>query len=253
MISYEYYYLFGVDIPLEKYGLGTIKQPKLYDFIKNGISIEEFYMPFLINDFIVGQVENKDDVLKLKESLGSLRFLLNTYKSRNRDMSDLKTSLRLLYNTNDIFINTYEATINIGKELINNNNFDILCDIVLEMLKINKSIFKFDEKKKTMSEIEMEFERRRLEYEDRIKHKKKEKGLTMLDIANVVAHSHVYKYDDVLNMTIYQIKSSYEAINLKESYETETLYRISPKFEIKKDKSEHWTEKIKLDKSTLSR
>ena len=29
--GYEYYYLFGLDIPLEKYGLGSIKQPKIID------------------------------------------------------------------------------------------------------------------------------------------------------------------------------------------------------------------------------
>ena len=30
--GYEYYYLLGLDIPLEKYGLGNIKQPKIKDF-----------------------------------------------------------------------------------------------------------------------------------------------------------------------------------------------------------------------------
>ena len=48
---------------------------------------------------------------------------------------------------------------------INNSNFDILVDVVLEMMKIDKSKLKFDKpKKKEMSEIEKEFERRRKKY-----------------------------------------------------------------------------------------
>ena len=46
-MDFEYYYLFGVDIPLDNYKLGTIHQPKLKDYIINNINIEMFYVPFL--------------------------------------------------------------------------------------------------------------------------------------------------------------------------------------------------------------
>ena len=46
-MDFEYYYLFGVDIPLDNYKLGTIRQPKLKDYIINNINLEMFYVPFL--------------------------------------------------------------------------------------------------------------------------------------------------------------------------------------------------------------
>ena len=51
-MDFEYYYLFGVDIPLGDYKLGTIRQPKLKDYIINNINLEMFYVPFLYVDII---------------------------------------------------------------------------------------------------------------------------------------------------------------------------------------------------------
>ena len=122
------------------------------------------------------------------------------------------------------------------------------------MMKIDKSKLKFDKpKKKEMSEIEKEFERRRQKYLEVTNKKNKDEPLTLIDIANIVSHSGLFKYDDVLNMTIYQLKNSFDIINKKEAFDINMLHRVSPKFDMSKEKYEHWTEKIKLDKSTLSK
>lgn len=251
--GYEYYYLFGLDIPLDRYKLGTIKQPKIKDYLSKDISIEGFFYPFVMNDILANQSQDKDTILKLKESMGELTFLLmNCIKGNRLDiLQSIKESLQFLYNTSNVVINE-NLTIEIDGIKIDNSNFNILCKIVLEMLKIDKSKMKFEKvKKKEMSEIELEFERRRKAYEERVGKKAKDKGITILDMANTVIHSSNFKYEDILNMTAYQLKNSFEVIRHKDLYDTTILYSASPKFEFK-DKQEHWIEKIKVDKSTLN-
>ena len=184
--------------------------------------------------------------------MGDLTFLLINCLQSNRDdmLFAIKKSLEFLYDK-EVKI-TDNLTIQIGEIEINNFNFKILCDAVLEMLRIDKSKLKFDKPiKKEMSEIEREFERRRREYEKRVGKKKNEKDLTILDMVNVLVHTSNFKYEDVLNLTLYQLKNSFDVITKKDAYDTTVMYMVSPKFEIK-DKQEHWIEKIKIDKSTLS-
>ena len=251
--GYEYYYLFGLDIPLEKYGLGRIRQPKIIDFLSKDIGIENFFYPFVINDVLVSSSEDKDTVLKLKESLGDLTFLMvNCMQSGRTDMLEsIKEALEFLYD--DEFDITDKLTIKVGDIEITNSNFPVLCDVILEMLKIDKSKLKFDKPiKKEMSAIEKEFERRRREYEKRLGKKEKDKNLTILDMANISIHTSNFKYDDILNMTLYQLQNSFDVLTKKDAYNTNTMYMVSPKFEFKDNKHEHWIEKIKIDKSTLS-
>lgn len=254
-MKYEYYYLFGLDIPLDRYGLGVIKQPKLIDYISKEVDIETFYLPFIMSDILISQVDDKESLIKIKDRVGSLGFILvNCYQTKRFDIiNSLIESLKLLYNNENVVIGE-SLNILIDDVEINNHNFDILGNVVLEMMKIDKSKLKFDKpKKKEMSDIEKEFERRRQKYLEMTNKKDKNEPLTLVDIANVVVHSGTFKYEDVLNMTIYQLKNSFDIINKKEAFDINTLCRVSPKFDMSKEKYEHWTEKIKLDKSTLSK
>ena len=92
---------------------------------------------------------------------------------------------------------------------------------------------------------------RRKEYEKRLGKHKNDKGLTILDMINILIHTSNFKYEDILNMTLYQLKNSFDVLTKKDAYDTTVMYMVSPKFEIK-DKQEHWIEKIKINKSTLS-
>ena len=98
-MKYEYYYLFGLDIPLDKYRLGVIKQPKLIDYISKEIDIETFYLPFIMNDIIISQTDDKESLMKIKKTIGSLSFILmNCYQSKRFDViNSLIESLKILY------------------------------------------------------------------------------------------------------------------------------------------------------------
>ena len=250
--GYEYYYFLGLDIPLEEYGLGKIKQPKIIDFLSKDIGMDNFFYPFIINDIVLGEAQDKDHVLILKDYIGDLTFLLMHCKQNGREdvLTSIKKTLELLYNERAII--TEKLVIKVGNIEINNSNFSTLCNVILEMSKIDKSILKFDKPiKKEMSPIEKEFERRRKEYEKRLGKHKNDKGLTILDMINILIHTSNFKYEDILNMTLYQLKNSFDVLTKKDAYDTMIMYMVSPKFEIK-DKQEHWIEKIKINKSTLS-
>ena len=107
---------------------------------------------------------------------------------------------------------------------------------------------------KEMSDIELEFEKRRQKYLEMQKKQKDEKpeGYTILDIANIVIHFSGLSYNEVFSMTIYQLKNSFKILMKKDSYMTNLLHRISQKFDTSKDKFVHWTDEIKLDISSLN-
>ena len=253
--GYEYHYLFGLDIPLEQYGLGRIKQLKIIDYLSKDVNIDGFYMPFVMNDILISQLDNKDVAHQLKEQMGSLTFLMTNCMNANKIeyISMLIECLKVLYRTDKVELGNNISIVIDNKIRVNDSNFDVLCNVVLESLKIDKSKMKFDKQEDKKSDLitdeMLEAKRRFLE---RNKGKKKDEGLSVADISNLIIHSGLFKYEDVLNMTIYQLKNSYEVINRKESFEINMLHRISPKFDMSKEKYEHWSEKIKLDKSTLS-
>lgn len=254
MLPLEYYYLFGENIDLAKYKLGRIKQPKINDFVKNNITIEDFYSPFIMNDLMIKQTKKVQETIELKEKLGTLTFLMfNIYNASEERKEELLNSFRnsfyLLYETKEIIFKDYKIFIGSEEDLVivDNDNFDILCDVVLEMLKINKDNLNVEEKK-PMSALDRVFEERRNKYK---KKAKKEEGFSILDLCNIVVHGYSLEYEKVYNMTIYQLKNSYEVMLKKEAFHNDTLYRISPKFEFKDNKFEHWVEKAKIEKSNL--
>ncbi|MGL5650043.1 MAG: hypothetical protein ACRDDY_19610 [Clostridium sp.] len=252
--GYEYYYLLGLDLNLEDFGLGTIKQPKLIDFLNKDINIEGFYTPFIMNDYILGQSNDKGSFEDIKKQIGSLSFLFMTcYQSNRADViNSILECLSFLYGTEAKLGDA--LNIIVGDVNVTNDNFDTLCSVVLEMMRIDKSKIRFDKKEDNLyqdiSDKMLEAKKKFLERNK--KGKKNDSPLTIADISNIIIHSNIADYDKVMNMTIYQIKNSFETINAKESFDISTLYRVSPKFDMSKEKFEHWTEKIKLDKSVLS-
>ena len=243
--GYEYYYLFGLDIPLEKYGLGNIKQPKMIDFLSKDIGIDSFYYPFLINDITIGQSNDKDLAIKLKDSMGDLTFLLMNCIQNNREdmIYALKKSLEVLYDTENIEI-TQEFTMKVDDIEINNSNFNILCDIVFEMFKVDKSKFKFESpKQEELDPITARFEMLRRKHREKVGNKNE---VRFIDIINIIIHSSKFKYEDLLNFTVYQVKNTFETISSKDTYDTMLQYKLSQKFDVKEDvKSWHLKKIVK--------
>ena len=65
MLPSEYYYMTGLPVKLN-YDLGQIYQPRLFDFMEQDITIEEFAQPFCARVDVVdfGDSEKVNDILK---------------------------------------------------------------------------------------------------------------------------------------------------------------------------------------------
>lgn len=258
-ISFEYYYLSGRNIPLNNYDLGIIKQLTLNEFIDLNTDINEFVQPFLLNKKIL--LNNDENIDKILNNIKDLSFLFLYEQLTNYPIiNNLLKSLTMIYKTDDIYIDKDKLSILINNGIngtrciINDDNFHILSTVVCEMMGIEKSNAPQSKLKKEMTEIENEFERRRQKYlqMQQANKPKKSEGYTILDIANIVIHFSGFTYDEVFNMTIYQLKNSFKVLAKKDSYMVNLLHRISQKFDTSKEKFVHWTDEAKLDISSLS-
>lgn len=253
-IGFEYYYLSGKDIPLDNYKLGSIKQLTLNDFIDANIDINEFIQPFVLNKKVM--LNKSDSIDQILQNVGDLTFLfLYEQLTEYSIINNLKKSLSMIYKTDNIYVSSEKLSIVIdGNWIIDDNNFNILSTVICEMMGIDIEDTPQVKPKTEMSEIEKEFERRRQKYlqMQKAKEPKKTDGYTILDIANVVVHFSGWTYNEVFNMTIYQLKNSFKALAKKDSYMVNLLHRVSQKFDTSKEKFVHWTDDIKLDISSLS-
>ena len=258
-IGFEYYYLSGKNILLNDYGLGYIKQPTLNDFIESNTDINTFIQPFLLNKSIM--LNKNKEIDKILEDVKDLSFLfLYEQLTKNPIITTLINSLSIIYQSDNIKIDNEEVGLIVESGIdnkvhtINDDNFHILSYVMCEMMGIDKSEVAKIEPKKEMSDIELEFERRRQKYLEMQKNNKdkKQEGYTILDIANIVIHSSGLSYNEVFSMTIYQLKNSFKILMKKDSYTTNLLHRISQKFDTSKEKFVHWTDEVKLDVSSLN-
>lgn len=240
----ENYYLFGLPIPLEKYNLGTIYQPRYLDLINKKMELSDFIRPFFLNELIHKKYS------EMVKEVGEIVMLMvfdaqKQYKDHFEVIGTLIEVLKMVYQTDNIRFIEHSATFIIdNKIVIDKDNFNIFSKVIMEM---TRSKFEIKEEEED-NEILDEFERRRLEYEK--KTKKKNDGLSMLEIANVLVHSQdVIDYDKVLNLTIYQIKNSYEALQRKELNKIEITRQASMKFDIQE--VGFWQTDLKIEESNL--
>ena len=235
--GYEYYYLFGLDIPLDKYGLGKIKQPKIIDYLNYDIDIENFYLPFIMNDVLLGRSKNKESVKKAIAQLGSLTFLLvSCFQERGHDLiSLLLNTIKFLYRAEKVEI-IEGLKISIDDEIfIDNDNFDILSNVILEMIRIDKKDFQFEKTEDELDPITQRFEMLRREHQKRTKGKTSK--LKIVDSLNILVHFNGINgdYNKVLNMTLYQVRNSLETLGSKNNYETFMKYKLSSNYDVKEE------------------
>lgn len=261
-IGLEFYYMSGLPVPVE--GLGKIYQPRLRDFIDLGLDISDFSHPFLIDkQMIFNMNKDLDEVL---EKIGRLKFLFmydsSTQEKRLENgtksiIENLTDSLKVLYRTENItVIEMINAIIVDNQVIITDDNFDMLAEVVIEMLRIDvKEMRKKIEERRKREEMERLDPRLKAfrEAEEAYKRKaSKDDDFTLLDIANVVIHSQsVIDYEKVFDLTIYQLKNSYEVAIKKEVFNVNLMHRISPNFQPSED-FKLWEEKAHITKSTLN-
>ncbi len=248
----DYCLLLGYEIDLSKFGLGTITQPKLKDFIEKGITFDEFYRPYILTYLILKNSNDPKTVLEMKEKLGSLSFILvniTNSKDKINYLNDFKKSLSIIYDTENVVLDKSLNYIIDDEIVISNDNFDALSNTILDMIKIDRKSLSVDVEltgiaKKRADKIKA--------YEEEVRKKKLAHGiddsLTLIDMCNIIVHSGIFTYNDLRDMTVFQIKNTYEVCMTKESYETSLMYKASPKFDTSKDdkKMKHWTDKAKI-------
>ena len=229
--------LFGLPIELE-HGLGTIRQPILKDF--NSFDLNRFLRVFNI-DKLFPQKEF--------ESFKALDKII-LFSSITKDgvgkglYNDFFKSLSMLYETEDIKLvidNTKENfdqyTIIIdGIHKIDRHNFGYLCGIVQQ---ITGSEVQTNEQGE-MTELEKKIAQRKREFE--LAHPKKEEdNYNIYDLANYIIHTDgtTFTYQNIQELTIYQLKNTFQMYSLKESYNTFMQYKTSGSFEIDEERK-HW-------------
>ena len=258
-IKFEYYYLSGKNIPLHSYNLGVIRQLTLNDFIDSDVDINEFVQPFVLNKKVI--LNKNENVDKLLQDVEDLSFLFLYEQLTNYSIiGNLLKFLTMIYKTEKIYVDKKNIAIIVEDGIddtsciINDANFNILSTVVCEMMGIDKEDIKTAKPQQEMSDIEKEFERRRQKYlqMQNNSQQKKSEGYSILDIANIVIHFSTFTYNEVFNMTIYQLKNSFKVLAKKDSYMVNLLHRISQKFDTSKEKFVHWTDEVKLDISSLN-
>ncbi|MGL5348270.1 MAG: hypothetical protein ACRDA3_13045 [Peptostreptococcaceae bacterium] len=238
-------YLFGTKINLEKYHLGYLYQPKYRDFLSLEIDYFDFIKVFYLSDIFIYKYK------KEIKSMGIIFFLMlmDVEGSSDRLINSLTKSLKILYQTENIKFIDHAATFIIDdKIVVDNNNFEILCNVVIEMTKTTINYDKLEDKKVDDDELINEFERRKKEFEE--KHSKSSEEISFLDIVNMIIHfqSNV-DYEKILDWTIYQLKNTYEVMLSREANYINIFRQASMRFEIQEIGS--WKDGAKLNKTKI--
>lgn len=234
------------NLPLKTNDFGIIYQPKLKDFLE--FDYVKFKTIFSVRKELYFDEDNIDGYDKIKDfDIIIFANLLN----------DLISSVKLLYKTDDVSINCkHDDVENIGilikqdgeTYFINRNNFTEFANLILILLHEGNNIAE-KEVKKELDEIELKIEKRKKEFERkkakreaelRRENNKDEEPLTIFDLANYVIHNNnKYDYENVLELTIYQLMNTFTLYNQKDGYEVFIRYKTSGNFNIDQDIG-HW-------------
>lgn len=245
-------YLLGLPIDLRDKGLGIVHQPIYKLLVEKQVDLEVILKPFLMKkEMLKGE---NDEFNKIFEQLGDYGclFLIDEQSPENKVIDSLVEALKLLYDTDDVHVNPNTNFTHVHQNynefkdeiIIEVEKFSILSDLVYEIFKLEKP--KFEDKSK-MDEVDLEFERRRNKHKK--KSKKKEKVTKLHDIVNFIIHCEEFTggYKEIGEMTIYQIKNTYETLVAKHNFEYYNMLKFN-QFDISKMKCEDWrTKKIVKD------
>ena len=261
-LDLEFYYMSGKPIDLTHLRLGIIYQPRLKDFIDNRMDVPYFSHPFLFDkDMISNKKESVDELVK---DLGRLGFLIvyneitsitNANNGEKGVLDLLVDALKLLYKTDNVLVAKTISKIVIDNSIIiGDTELEFISNLVVEMMRIDRDEMKrkIEEKNKEAEQDALmdEFERRAKKYAE--KKGRKDSDFTLMDMVNVIVHSQtIVDYDRVFDMTIYQLKNSYETLIKKEMFTINLMHRISPNFK-PSEELKLWEENVHIVKSNLN-
>ena len=235
--------LFGQPINIPNFG--TVYPPKLRDFLTFDYSRFKIAISIRKDIYLDNTSEGYD---KIKD----FDILVASNITEN-----LIQTLKLLYKTDDVKleppkkgdINSIQISIKSNDNIyyINRNNYTEFADYILIMLHEGNNIANV-EVKKELTEIELKMERKRREFEKKKrkreaelnKEKEDKEQLTLFDLANYLVHyDSKFTYENVLDLTVYQLINSYQLYHQKENYDLFIKYKTSGNFQIE-DEIKHW-------------
>lgn len=221
----EGYYLLGIPIDLRSKDLGIIHQITYREFIENNLILDELLKPFLMKkEMLKGENDEFNIFLDTVGNLGVL-YLIDESTPQENIINNLIKALKLFYKTEDVCVNPNTKYIEINDDIIIDiDKFDIISTVILEMFKIEKVEI---EDKSQMDEFDREFEKKRREYQKKVNAKKKKMDLN--DIVNFIIHTNEFgvDYKKIMDMTIYQIKNTYETLMAKQNFEHYTNLKMN--------------------------
>lgn len=249
--------LFG--LPIEIPNMGTIYQPTMRTFFDKNFDIQKFIRAFSIKVELVFE-----DATDLKNFDVFLYQLLKKVPEEELLITDLIESLKILYKTDEVKlimlkpndINAICVSIDVMENnekktyYINRDNYDDFANIILITLDMSENIV--DEKiRKELSEIEIKIEKKKREFEKKKAKReaelrkqnkdKEEESITLYGLANYIIHADnsQFNYQSVLDLTIYQLKNTFNLYRQKENYKIFMDYKTSGQFKID-DNISHW-------------
>lgn len=226
-------------------------------------------LPFLVDDFYIYPLRLKDIASIGEENYYSFLFLLtsdlnsikeglsikdnNNYKNiydflvkNAQNTSELQsyilTSLSLFLKTEVDIHNNKCFYFQQGEQIkiINESNFNQM----VEIIKAQNCLKKVEESERQV-QYKTEKGRQALEKLQKLRkeYKSKGKSLTLSQIINFVVHDKRCSYEEVFNMTYYQLINSYNYLSAKDNYDIEMKYRTSGQFKMDGN-VKHWIEAV---------
>lgn len=225
--------------PIYVDGVGVLHQPTIKEILQYKVDIEEIIHPFCVSlDYLDVDEEVRQNIKT---------FDLFSIPSEENEplylMGKLINALRFLTKTNNVDLNLETFSIIMSPSgVVNRDNFDMLSNIVLKMLKTTrpkiKPTKKMSERQRKIYNTTMAGRRRQYE--------KDKMEITDMVRQLAVGSDSVIEYEKILDMSYWQFVVLYEDMLVKSSYDEFIKYKSSGQFEIKAD-IEHWTKQIKVN------
>lgn len=257
----ENYYITGKNIDLRKYNLGILHQPTIDELLERNTTNFDIVNPFIAIERMYTNSNFLENGLDIRCKF-DLSYALDFMMQDVNILENILKTLTIIYQLDNIedikFIRPSDITpaaflIEQKEVVINEDNFDMLMDILLEMFYINKNeILDNDSEEEWVEQTGTEEEKRIIEYFKNKNRKKKEKeAFDIADYINIICHINGFiPYKDVLDLTFYQLMNSYYNVLQIRQYEEELKYRCSFKYDFK-EPQEPLLKTIKISKSSV--
>lgn len=255
---------------LELDELGTIHPLKVRYILKMGDKgLSSFLIPFILK---IKDYENNEDCKRIVNKMNGIKKIIK------REMVSLDyilldddiymrllliESLKLLYKTDNVKpylindISGFDVGITVNDEIkINHINWSELCSIVRKLMR-NEEIKKeetthevqvlHDENKAILEEYKRLEEQYKKDEEERLKKLAEKNKLSLREIITVVAKDNGWNYNNIFDMTYYQLVNAYKSIMYSDDYNFNTKLYTSYKYNTENMELNHWSKKIKED------